>query len=79
MVRELGKIEQVDIRTVWEAMFNDVAPKTQFYFVDACRIKPELFQKYTNTPAGVTLDVIDAGAAESSTIFYSAATRSFAL
>lgn len=69
----------MDIGAIWRGMSNQLAAKTQFYFVDACRIKPEVFSRYETTPVGVTLDVDEGGAAEVAPIFFSSAPRSVAL
>lgn len=69
----------MDIGAIWRGMSNESAAKTQFYFVDACRIKPGVFRRYEHTPVGVTLDVEERGSAEAAPIFFSAAPRSFAL
>jgi hypothetical protein len=65
----------MDIGSIWRAMSNDKAAKIQFYFIDACRIKPGIFKQYEDTPVGVTLDVLDSGSAEASPSFFSAAPR----
>ena len=69
----------MDIGAIWRGMSNQHAAKTQFYFVDACRIKPELFSRYESTPVGVTLDVDGGGTVEVAPIFFSSAPRSYAL
>ncbi|MCU7876387.1 MAG: caspase family protein [Candidatus Thiodiazotropha sp. (ex Lucinoma borealis)] len=69
----------MDIGSIWRGMNNAKAAKTQFYFVDACRIKPDLFKDYANNPVGVMLDEEDSGTITAAPIFFSAAPRSYAL
>ena len=69
----------IDIGSVWRGMSNENAAKIQFYFVDSCRIKPDIFTKYEKNPVGVTLDVTDEGTVEAAPIFFSAAPRTHAL
>jgi hypothetical protein len=69
----------MDVGSVYRAMSNPRAARIQFYFVDACRVKPKLFRDYLSTRAGVTLDVGDVGAADAAPIFFSAAPRTLAL
>lgn len=69
----------MDIGSIWRGMSNKRAAGIQFYFVDACRIKPEVFRRYEEAPVGVTLDVEEDGSADAAPIFFSAAPRSFAL
>ena len=69
----------MDIGGIWRGMSNNRAAKTQFYFVDACRIKPSAFKKYEHTPAGVTLDSEETTKVEAAPIYYAAAPSSFAL
>lgn len=69
----------IDIGSIWRGMRNERAALTQFYFVDACRIKPSTFQQYANAPVGVTLDEEEHGTVKAAPIFFSAAARSYAL
>jgi len=69
----------MDIISIWRGMSSANAAKNQFYFVDACRIKPELFDKYNSAPVGVCLDESENGTAEVAPIFFSATSRGYAL
>ncbi len=69
----------MDIGNIWRAMATPNAAARQYYFVDACRTRPGLFDAYLTTPAGVALDITKEGALDSAPIFYSASPRSLAL
>ncbi|MBA7687918.1 hypothetical protein ES703_96392 [subsurface metagenome] len=69
----------MDIGAIWRGMSSQLIAKTQFYFVDACRIKPDVFSDYETNPVGVTLDVTEGGTAAVAPIFFGSAPRSFAL
>lgn len=69
----------MDIGAIWRGMCSDRVPRRQYYFVDACRIKPDAFTAYETTPVGITLDEGDEAAAELVAIYFSAASRTAAL
>ncbi len=69
----------MDLGSIWRGMAGPEAARLQYYFVDACRTKPGLFDDYLSTRAGVAFDVTDEGGVESAPIFYSASPRTLAL
>ena len=69
----------MDIGSIWRGMATADAASRQYYFVDACRTRPGLFDDYLTTPAGVALDISKEGTVDSAPIFYSASPRTLAL
>ncbi len=69
----------MDVGSIWRGMAGPDSAQLQYYFVDACRTRPGLFDDYLSTRAGVAFDVTDEGGVESAPIFYSASPRTLAL
>lgn len=63
----------VDMACFHAAMNHAGTAQTQFWFVDACRQRPEIAQRFEGLEAGIRLPSPE-GFARSSTIFYAAST-----
>ncbi|MFG1992242.1 caspase family protein [Actinoplanes sp. NPDC048988] len=64
----------LDIGSVYHGMAGDQFPQSQVYFVDACRLRPEVFARFANLGTGVGLPSPFAAAdRRSSSVYFSAA------
>ena len=71
--------EAFDTANIRGAMAGPTMARTQFYFVDTCRIRPEYAEKVAIARAGVTLDVPNVQGRRASPIYFSAASDTLAL
>jgi hypothetical protein len=69
----------IDIGSVREGMSRGDVARRQFYFIDSCRIRPNLFRNYYTVGAGVTIDVIAEGTADVSAVHFGASSGTSAL
>lgn len=69
----------VDIGSIRNGMSRNDAAQHQFYFVDACRVRPELFEDYWTMAPGVGIDEPVEGDARVSKVFFGAASGTTAL
>jgi hypothetical protein len=69
----------IDVEGVRQGMSRTDAARRQFYFVDSCRTRPELFQDYYSATAGVTIDVPAHGAVDVSAVHFGASSGTLAL
>lgn len=69
----------LNIASVKRGMAGPTMAKHQFYFVDACRIRPEEFAKYSTMVGGVGLDGLIEDAPECAAVYFSAAPSTLAL
>lgn len=69
----------MDVGAIWRGMSNKKVAKTQYYFVDACRIRHDVFSHFESIAAGVKLDVSGGGTPEVAPIYFSSTPYSYAL
>ncbi len=77
---QLNVLERaIDMGGVRAGMSRSDAAQTQFYFVDACRVHPDLFDDYWDLKPGLSIDEPVAGYARISKVFFGAASGTTAL
>lgn len=69
----------IDVQGVREGMSSGSAAGRQFYFIDACRIRPDLFKEFYAVRPGITIDVASEGAADVSAVHFGASSGTSAL
>lgn len=69
----------IDIDGVRGGMSRSNAARRQFYFIDSCRIRPDLFRDYYAVAPGVTIDVPAEGAVDVSAVHFGASSGTSAL
>lgn len=70
----------VDVGSVFYGMRGGHLPSRQFYFVDACRIRPDAFNRYANLGVGVGLDELREGdETRTAPVYFSASVDTAAL
>ena len=69
----------IDLQGVREGMSRGDAARRQFYFIDSCRIRPDLLKDYYAVNPGVTIDVAAEGAADVSAVHFGASSGTAAL
>lgn len=77
---QLNVLERaIDMGGVKAGMSRSNVAQTQFYFVDACRVHPDLFDDYWDVKPGLSIDEPVAGFARVSKVFFGAASGTTAL